>query len=202
MFLTLCNEFFDCLNGKHTAESIKTKKENLAPYTSPDDQRFNKLQKFLDYLNEWEKEARAAEPKSEKRAPMLLSLPTRVGIEITVRGFTAAVKYLLTPVSEGGAGCKYIMAGVFNQDGLEQYFSKQRGLCGSNKNPTADQFLRNQNKLHLLQGLRTKRKGANTEGSQDSTLSATPLAKRRKPNRPLIYPIREENEEEENVQVD
>ncbi|XP_034245722.1 uncharacterized protein LOC117647860 [Thrips palmi] len=183
----------------HSAEAIKTKKDDLAPYTSPNDHRFEKLMKFLEYLQEWEKEACAAEPSKEKRATMLLSLQTRVGIEITIRGFIGAAKYLLTPVSEGGAGCKFIMAGVFNQDGLEQYFSKQRGLCGSNRNPTADQFLRNQNKLHLLQGLRTKRKGSNTEASEDPTLSTAPLPKRRKTSRPLIYPIREE--EEENMQV-
>lgn len=194
-----CNEFFDCLNGKHSSEAIKTKKDDLAPYTSTNDQRFEKLQRFLDYLKEWEDEAREIEPKREKRAAMLLSLPTRVGIEITVRGFTAAVKYLLTPVSEGGAGCKFIMAGVFNQDGLEQYFSKQRGLCGSNRNPTADQFLRNQNKLHLLQGLKAKRKGSNTEGSEDATLIGAPLAKRRKVRKPLIFPVREECEEEDNA---
>lgn len=182
------------MNGKHTSESIKTRKEDLAPYTSVNDHRFKKLQDFLDYLKEWEEEAKAAEKKKEKRAALMLSLPTRVGIEITIRGFTAAVKYLLTPTSEGGAGCKFIMAGVFNQDGLEQYFSKQRGLCGGNKNPTADQFLRNQNKLHLLQGLKTKKKGANTEGCQDPTLAdAAPLPKRRKTSRPLLYPIREEN---------
>lgn len=98
---------------------------------------------------------------------MQLSHQTLVGIEMTVRGFTAAAKYLLTPVEEGGAGTKFLMAGAFSQDALEQYFSKQRAACGGNRNPTEAMYLRNVGSLHLQRNMKLKRTRGNVTEEQD-----------------------------------
>ena len=107
----------------------------------------------------------------EERAAMLLS-----GIEMTIRVFVGVAHYLLKSPKDGGAGVRFLMAGAFSQDGLEQYFSQQRRACGGSRNPTMDQFLRNQNKLHLLRGLKIKRIGANTEGAEEENASTAVLS--------------------------
>jgi len=116
---------------------------------------------------------------------MLLSPQTRKGIEITIRGFIGAVKYLLS------VGVKYVMAAIFNQDRIEQNFGKQRAACGGGRNPTVHQYMHNQNSIYLQRKLRLKRKGANTEADDDeeSKLDDTPLPKRPKTSaRRLIMP--------------
>lgn len=135
------NELFDCLNGKHSSQHIKEKKPNLAPYRTPGDARFLKLKAVLVYMDDWKKEAQASTPKKEEQAAMLLSAQTRVGIEMTIRGFIGVTKHLLEPVANGGVGTKFIMARVFSQDVLEIYFSKQRASCGANRNPNERQYL-------------------------------------------------------------
>lgn len=39
-------------------------------------------------------------------------------------------------------GVKYVLSERFNQDPLEEYFSKQRGLGGGNDNPSVLEFNR------------------------------------------------------------
>ncbi len=46
--------YIDCLNVRSTSEHTRKRNDFLAPYFSPDDQRFNWLQNtFLVYLQEW-----------------------------------------------------------------------------------------------------------------------------------------------------
>jgi hypothetical protein len=177
------NEFFDCLNGRHSLQCIKTKNGNLAPYRSVNDPRFKKLEDFLLYLNDWKKEVFSLPGlKNEERAAMLLSTQTLKGIAMTVRGFIGVAKFLLGDTVR----TKFLMAGVFNQDPLEQYFSKHRAALGGSRNPTYYQYQRNQVNLHILRGLRFKRaRGNTTEISSNSTPGNEPLPKRRKVNRSL-----------------
>ena len=37
-------------------------------------------------------------------------------------------------------GVQYLLSEKFSQDPLEEYFSKQRGICGGNTNPSVQQF--------------------------------------------------------------
>lgn len=176
------NEFFDCLNGKHSSQHLKDKKPNLAPYRSPGDERFSKLKEVLVYLDNWKKEVESVTTKKEERAAMMLSAQTRVGIEMTIRGFIGVTKYLLEPVANGGAGTRFIMAGVFSQDVLEIYFSKQRAACGANRNPNERQYLQNVASLHLQRNLRMKRPNANVLDCHAAAdiIDEEPLPKRKK----------------------
>jgi len=45
-FLRSVNDWFDCLNGAHSFVGKKKRNDNLQPYTSPDDQRFDFLLSF------------------------------------------------------------------------------------------------------------------------------------------------------------
>lgn len=185
------NELFDCLNGKHSSQHIKKRNPNLAPYTSPNDSRFQKLLNILDYVEDWKKEVASSGIKKKDQSALLLSHQTMDGIEITIRGFIGVCKYLLTPVEEGGAGTKFIMAGTFSQDCLEMYFSKQRAACGGNRNPTEDQYLRNVASLHLQRNLKMKRKNANVKDASGNTESIddfAPLKKRPKTAKRQLLP--------------
>ena len=181
--MTTFNEFFDCLNGKHSSQHIKKKNANLAPYWSPEDERFQKLREVLAYLDKWKEEVDSANLKREEQAAMMLSAQTRLGIEMTVRGFIGVTQYLLKPVAEGGAGTKFILAGVFSQDVLEMYFSKQRAACGGNRNPTERQYLQNVGSLHLQRGLKMKRPNGNVSDSHSTAqeiIEEESLPKRKK----------------------
>lgn len=194
-FLEKVNEFFDCLNGRHSRQWIKTKNKNLAPYRSDNDPRFKTLEDFLVYLDTWKKEVHSIPNLTkEEKAAMLLSPQTLKGIEITVRGFIGVTKFLLNT-----AKTKFIMAGVFNQDPLEQYFSKHRAALGGSRNPTYYDFQRNQVALHIFRGLRFKRARGNTDDSSahhfTTTIDVAPLPKRKKVCRSLenMFPTPSEN---------
>ncbi|KAJ1524634.1 hypothetical protein ONE63_011118 [Megalurothrips usitatus] len=59
VFIKKVNEWFDCLNGAHTSIAKKKNKPNVAAYTSVTDSRFELLDNFLRYLDEWEREAKS-----------------------------------------------------------------------------------------------------------------------------------------------
>lgn len=44
-FVRLTNSFFDCLNGRYNNQDKATKNLDLAPYTSPEDPRFQVIKK-------------------------------------------------------------------------------------------------------------------------------------------------------------
>ena len=43
----------------------------------------------------------------------------------------------------------FLLSEKFSQDPLEEYFSKQRGLCGRNDNPTVREFQQNMLRLQV-----------------------------------------------------
>lgn len=54
--------------------------------------------------------------------------------DISVPGFTGAVKYLL------GQGVPYILSEVFNQDPVEEHFGRHRALGQRSRNPSVYEF--------------------------------------------------------------
>ncbi|KAK3928272.1 Relaxin-3 [Frankliniella fusca] len=113
------------------------------------------------------------DPASVRQLP----LQTVEGIQITVRGFIGAVKFLLC------AGTRFINARVFCQDPLEQYFSKQMSKCGGSTNPNQYQVQVNQRLIHMANDMACASHSGNTEVQKTSkakALSDEPLPKRRK----------------------
>ena len=200
-FIRYFNKFFDCLNGAHSAQHIRTRNSNLAPYTNENDPRFEWLtDDFLKYLKDWEDQVEAerealklelarygassTEGKALKFAisqldKKFLSRQTRQGLELSIRGFIAAVKFLLRE------GADFVNARTFSQDHLEQYFSLQRAGGGGSTNPNVSQFLSKQVSLSIQRDLGVKRKGNVSEVGEMADISDAPLPKRaRKGNSP------------------
>jgi len=171
-FIELVNYFFDMLNGASSEQGKRRANSYLDPYTDANDVRFDKLLDFLNYLKKWKEQVESKENfTSAERAKMMLSQQTQDGIEITVRAFIGAVKFLL------GEGVKFINARVFCQDPLELYFSKQRQSGGGSKNPTAAQVLRNEVKIGVHRDVNVRK--SNVLGNiREMEVSHQPLAKR------------------------
>ena len=56
-FIRFVNDWFDCLNGAHSNVGKRKQNQNLNPYTSEQDSRFDFILSFLKYLEEWKNEA-------------------------------------------------------------------------------------------------------------------------------------------------
>ncbi|XP_034246797.1 uncharacterized protein LOC117648399 [Thrips palmi] len=182
IFIKKVNDFFDMLNGAHSDQEMKTRNKNLARYDNHFDPRFTELLDFLKYLKEWKEDARAAtihlQKKDEECSARQLSWQTQEGIERTIHAFIGCTRFLLA------SGQKYVMARVFCQDPLEQYFSHQRAMGGGNRNPNADTFLRNMNSIHIVGETGFKRKRGNTlaTSSEGMSVLSTPMEKKPRHN--------------------
>lgn len=178
-FIEKVNDFFDMLNGCYFSEGLEKKNENLHPYTSASDPRLGKLEDFLQYLDQWKRQVNSVPRVADKtKAMYFISPQTHVGIEMTVRSFIAVIKSLLP--TEGGPTGKYIMARVFNQDKLEQYFMKQRSRCGGSQNPNEAEFFRNMNAMYVCGKVSGEGRRGNTEGQSESVpCDSTPVPKRK-----------------------
>ena len=172
IFIRNVNKFFDCLNGAHSTQHIRTRNPNLAPYTNVNDSRFGWLETFLKYLEDWENEVKSKFPTAKEQEKRLLSRQTREGIEISIRGFTGATRFLLRE------GADFVNARTFSQDHLEQHFSLQRGGGGGSTNPNVSQFLSRQVSLSIQRDLGIKKRGNVTDTDKTVDLSDEPLAKR------------------------
>jgi len=148
VYLEHVHDMFRMLNGAHTTHAARTREPLYNAYTSVNDPRFEMLDKILKYFEEWDEEVQKLPlKKKEERAKRILSRETLAGIEITIRGFSGAVKFLLN------AGTKFINATVFSQDCLEHYFGRQRCSQGGNRNPDALTYLQNQRNIAAQSGL-------------------------------------------------
>ena len=74
---------------------------------------------------------------------MFLSAQTYEGIRITVHSVIEATKFLLQ------SGFEFVLTEKFNQDVLEEYFGRQRGLGRRNDNPSLYQFGYNDNIIRM-----------------------------------------------------
>lgn len=188
-FVTTVNDVLDCLNGKHSYQAVKTRQELLAKYEKSDDDRFDFLEYVLAYFRQWEGEVQSLEGISpENKAKMIVSRQNLEGLEITIRSFIGATRYLLS------CGTKYVMGFVYCQDDLESWHSRQRATMGSGgSNPTAADFMRNQTAMFTHSTLGFKgRKRSNATGSKTTELTQDlmePVPKRKKINRNLMASI-------------
>ena len=124
----------------------------------------------------WKKQVSAMPISQKEKEKMLPPQPTMNGLEISIRGIEGATRYFL----EEGEG-KFVMARVYSQDPLEQYFGKQRMGGGGSRNPNAAQFMQKQVSLAIQKDLGVRTRGGNsTEESVGMSISDEPLPKRRK----------------------
>ncbi|XP_034245499.1 uncharacterized protein LOC117647711 [Thrips palmi] len=197
-FIEAVNDWFDCLNGAHSSQGTKTRNPNLAPYTKDNHlDRFELVDNFLKYLDEWEEEARnpnvtlnvtmdntAAAPADLDESEIedgtfnpdadtpaskkLLSAQTLEGIRITSLAFKPLVLFMLDQ------GASFINARVFCQDPLEQHFSKVRAGQGGSNNPNVMQFLNRNRALHTIGelGMRKRRGNSGECGSHVEVTTA------------------------------
>ncbi|KAK3910142.1 DNA transposase [Frankliniella fusca] len=189
-FIRYFNKFFDCLNGAFKGQHFRTRNNNLAEYTDVNDPRFAWLgvpnpgheldsdseMPFLEYLQEWSKQIKTL-PIDDKLKPKLtLSIETLKGIEISIRGFAGATRYLLSLPEEP---INFVIARVFSQDPLEQHFSLQRAGGGGNRNINVAKFQSKQVSLAVQRDLGVRTRKSNVEStSQGFEWSDDPLAKR------------------------
>src|SRR5262245_43932004 len=88
---------FDILNGRHPEEFHQRMNQDLAPFSSPDDDRLRWLQEdCMNYFLEWENAVNSLDMSKHEKSRRLLSSQTRAGIFITVNGFVEAVRWILS----------------------------------------------------------------------------------------------------------
>ncbi|KAK3915278.1 tRNA (guanosine(18)-2'-O)-methyltransferase [Frankliniella fusca] len=174
-FIRYHNKFFDCLNGAYRDQAIRTKNNNLAPYTDPNDIRFSWLgvanpgheqdhgdeMSYLDYIQSWKNQVKCMAISTKLKEKKKLSWQVMHGTETTIKAFSAAVRFLLS-LSEPP---QFILGRAFSQDPLEQHFSLQRAACGGSNNPNSAQFLGNLGRHAVQDELGTKRRNANVEST-------------------------------------
>jgi len=193
-FIMYVNNFFDCLNGAHSSQAVKTRNPNLAPYTDENDKRFDYLMEFLNYIRDWQAEVAALPLTDAEKRRRLMSPQWYVSVERTILAFIGVVKFCLSKRSAGPDGelAGYIMARVFQQDPLEHFYSRQRGCGGGNVHPTLQRFLENMNLIDLQGNLGIKRRRGNTQPLSERVDPDLPVQKRKKSNRKLTYDVPEE----------
>jgi len=146
-FIRLMNRFFDVLNVRSQLEGQLKRNVDLAPYTEADDSRLQWLEReFLSYFDDWKQsitDRRGNFTKKEKSG-MILSHQTLEGLEISVKSIVSCVRFLLQN------GATSVLTHRFNQDPLEQHFSKQRQANGGSRNPSVTEFNHNINRFRVL----------------------------------------------------
>ncbi|XP_070545584.1 uncharacterized protein [Ptychodera flava] len=176
-FIRMFNKFFDCLNVRSINECTRTGNPDVRPYTDVNDPRFEWLQNdFLQYFAEWKEQVdnRQGVFTRKEKGQMMLSYQTLQGIEITVRSFVEACKFLLQQ------GAQFVLSEHFSQDPLEQWFGKQRQAGGWNENPTVQEFDYNTVNLRVQGSSLTAPVTGNTNMHREAMQFAndTPLEKR------------------------
>lgn len=178
-FIRHMNKFFDCLNTRSLYEARNTRNENVAPYTSEDDQRLQYLvSDFLEYFSEWKANIanRAGQFSKSEISKMQLSYQTLQGLEITVKSVVECVKIMLAK------GAPYVLTDHFNQDPIEQYFGILRTSGGCNNNPTLEQFNHSMVNIRVAgsQALAPFRGNTRRNIQRDFALESQPLSKKKR----------------------
>lgn len=148
--ILLMNRFFDCLNVSSLVGGMFKRNSDLLPYTSLNDERFSFLENdVLGYFYEWKAsiEKRPGNFTSAQKSKMFLSHQSFKGIEMTVKGFCGATRYLLSH------GVPSVLSNVFCQDPLEEHFGRHRGMGQRSENPTLFAFGYQENKLRIQRSL-------------------------------------------------
>ncbi|KXJ07724.1 DNA transposase THAP9 [Exaiptasia diaphana] len=157
----MVDKVFDCLNVRSTKEHQRKRKPFLAPYTSVNDQRFEFLMKFLDYLKDWKEstESRLGDYTQNARSRMFLSWQTYEGYKITVNSAIEATKFLLQE------GMEFVLTERFCQDPVEEFFGKQRKIGRQSDNPDIRMFGYNNNTIRIQRSVSCQ--SGNTRGRRD-----------------------------------
>eukprot|EP00794_Sanderia_malayensis_P001641 gene1641-1822_t len=145
VYCEMFDTFYDCFNVRSQLEHIKKIKPFLAPYTSPDDPRFEWLENcMLGYLHSWKEsiEKRPGDFSKSDHSKMFISWQTMEGIEMNVAALPECIKFLLSE------GFEYVMTDKLCQDAVEEYFGGQRKLGRRSDNPDIYIFGYNNNALH------------------------------------------------------
>lgn len=173
-FIEIMNKFFDVLNGAHSSQAIKQLKPDLAPYSEVNDERFEWLMKdfWEDYILKWKQDNENLPWTASEIAKTMLPYQAIEGIEIAIRSFVGATKWLLAEQK-----ANFIMARAFSQDPLEQDFSGHRAAHGGSTASNVSKFLRTQVDRALQGKLKSRHRKANVEDDLTSELSCQPLPK-------------------------
>ncbi|XP_026290481.2 uncharacterized protein LOC113215119 [Frankliniella occidentalis] len=175
-FISKCNNFFDNLNGAHSAMGTRKANPRLDPYTSSCDKRFDELDEFVTYLRNWLEEVKSAKVTAKEKLKMFIPHQTFEGIEMTANALRGAVTFMLDV-----AKAKFINARVFCQDPLEQYFGKQRASIGGSSAPTEKQFYESDLKISIHRDGNVRKRSGNVEAVNSCMrISDEPLPKRPK----------------------
>ena len=78
---------------------------------------------------------------------------------------------------------RFILTEKFTQDPLEEYFSKHRGFCGRNDNPSVQQFRENALKMQVCSSSTVRASvyaNCTARLNNDGQIPDTPLEKRRR----------------------
>ena len=124
-FCLMMDTFFDCLNVSNREEWQEKQKDFLKPSESVDNVRFEWLDSFLFYFEQWKESIQnrdASNYTAHARSNIFISWQTHEGLQITVHSFKEVCKFLLEH------GVPYIISEKFCQDDLENYFGGQRAI--------------------------------------------------------------------------
>ena len=105
---------------------------------------------------------------------MKLSYQTLEGLKFTVKSVTECIKFCLK------SGMPFVLTDKFNQDAIEQHFGMHRASCGSNTNPTLDQFNCSLQKLRIVGSQALAPMRGNTKRRLELQMDDTPLLKKRR----------------------
>ena len=160
-FCEMVDSFFDCMNVRSTTEHERKRKPFLAPYTSVEDERFQWLVEFLEYLRRWKESTdnRPGNFTQNARSRMFISWQTYEGFKITVNSSIEATKFLLQE------GMEFVLTERFCQDTLEEYFGNQRKLGRRSDNPHIRTFGYNSNTIRIQRAVSCQ--SGNTRGRKD-----------------------------------
>jgi len=179
-FLLLMDRFFDYLNSRNRHEADHTRKPDLLPYTSVDDERLAFLRDdFLCYIENWRMSVvnRPGPFSASDRQKMFLTHQTYRGLVMTVKAIVEVIPYLLQN------GVQFVLSNKFCQDPIEEHFGRQRGLGRTAENPTLHQFGYNESLLRQQRSLALmiRPKGNVQQGPRvQAAISRSPLKKKQR----------------------
>ena len=173
-FCLIMDKFFDCFNVRNTKECVYKRKPFLQPYTSPDDERFQWLDSFLEYFETWKKsiDERPGDFTPTNRNNMFISLPTYNGLRMSIKSLKEVVPFLLNH------GFDYVLSEKFCQDDLENYFGRQRAIGRRKDNPSVRDTLYGDNIIKTQYDTRPI-SGNCRKPEQDTEIPTAPIKKRK-----------------------
>ena len=165
------------MNVSSKNKAIKNLKENLKPYESINDIRFEWLDSFLLYFKKWKESIDNRNDRNytaNAKANMFNSLQTYEGIQITIHLFKEGCRFLLEN------GVPYILSERFCQDDLENYFGRQRAIGSRRDNPTVRDAGYNDNTIKSQYSIRSIVGNVLSQRHHFNEINNSLLPKRRK----------------------